>query len=91
MHLRKEGDGLVFARLPCPLLDGTRCSCYSDRPRDCRSYPHLHEKDMTSRLIGVLENAGICPIVFSTLERLKAQLVDMGHDWRDGGRWGMPP
>lgn len=84
-HLRKEDDGFVFARVPCPLLDGTRCSCYRDRPKDCRSYPHLHKKDMTSRLLGVLESAAICPIVFSTLERLKAELVERGCDWRAGG------
>jgi hypothetical protein len=89
-HLRKEDDELVFARLPCPLLDGTRCSCYRDRPKDCRSYPHLHKKGMTSRLLGVLGNAAVCPIVFSTLERLKAELVERGFDWRAGGREEVP-
>jgi Fe-S-cluster containining protein len=88
-HLRKEGEELVFARVPCPLLDGTRCSCYTDRPRDCRSYPHLLKKGMTSRLLAVLGNAAVCPIVFSTLERLKAELVERGFDWGapegDGG------
>ena len=84
-HLRREDDGFVFARLPCPLLDGTRCSCYTDRPKDCRSYPHLHKKDMTSRLLGVLENAAVCPIVFGVLERLKAELVERGFDWRLAG------
>lgn len=84
-HLRKEDDGFVFAQVPCPLLDGTRCSCYTDRPKDCRSYPHLHKKDMTSRLLGVLENAAVCPIVFGALERLKAELVERGFDWRSAG------
>lgn len=42
---------------------------------------------MTSRLLGVLENAAACPIVFSTLARLKAELVDWGYDWRAGGTW----
>ena len=83
-HLREDGEGLVFARTPCPLLDGTRCSCYRDRPEDCRSYPHLHKKDMTRRLLGVLENAGVCPIAFTVLERLKAELLERGHDWRAG-------
>lgn len=83
--LRKEDDRFVFARLPCPLLEGTRCSCYTDRPKDCRSYPHLHKKDMTSRLLGVIENAAICPIVFGVLERLKAELLARGYDWRGPG------
>lgn len=87
-HLRKEDDGFVFARTPCPLLDGTRCSCYKDRPKDCRSYPHLHKKKMASRLLGVIENAAICPIVFGVLERLKPELVRRGFDWREAGQEG---
>ena len=87
---REDGEGLVFARTPCPLLDGTRCSCYRDRPEDCRSYPHLHKKDMTRRLLGVLGNAGVCPIVFSVLERLKAELIERGHDWRAGSTISFP-
>jgi Fe-S-cluster containining protein len=81
-HLREEDGAFVFARTPCPLLDANRCSVYRDRPKDCRSFPHLHKKEMTSRLLVVLQNAGICPIVFSVLERLKAELLERGHDWR---------
>jgi len=81
-HLRKEEDGFVFNRLPCPLLDGKRCSCYGDRPADCRSYPHLHKKNMTTRMSTVLDNASLCPIVFGVLERLKAELGERGIDWR---------
>ena len=89
-HLREDGEGLVFARTPCPLLDGIRCSCYRDRPEDCRSYPHLHKKGMTRRLLGVLENAGVCPIAFTVLERLKAELLERGHDWRAGSTISFP-
>jgi Fe-S-cluster containining protein len=77
-HLRKTEDGLVFVRVPCPLLDGKRCSCYEDRPEDCRSYPHLHKKDMQRRLLDVLGNASLCPIVFGVLERLKGELREEG-------------
>jgi Fe-S-cluster containining protein len=85
-RLRKEDDGFVFARFPCPLLEKTRCSCYTDRPADCRSYPHLHKKDMNSRLLGVLENAAVCPIVFGVLERLKAELDERGFHWKTFSR-----
>ena len=81
-YLRKVEDGVVFNRLPCPLLDGKRCSCYEDRPADCRSYPHLHKKNMTTRMATVLANACLCPIAFGTLERLKAELRERGIDWR---------
>jgi Fe-S-cluster containining protein len=89
-HLREEGEGFVFARTPCPLLHGNRCSCYRDRPADCHSYPHLHKKDMTTRLLGVLENASVCPIVFSVLERLKAELLERGYSWRAGSASTLP-
>ena len=81
-HLRTVEDGFVFSRLPCPLLDGKRCSCYEDRPADCRSYPHLHKKEMTTRMLTVLDNSSLCPIVFGVLERLKAELRERGIDWR---------
>ena len=89
-HMRKVEDGFVFNRLPCPLLDGKRCSCYKDRPADCRSYPHLHKKGMTTRMLTVLDNASLCPIVFGVLERLKAELQGRGIDWRVEPEWTPP-
>jgi Fe-S-cluster containining protein len=89
-HLREEGEGFVFARTPCPLLDGKRCSCYRDRPDDCRSYPHLQKKHMTTRLFDVIDNASVCPIVFSVLERLKAELLERGYNWRAGSASTLP-
>jgi uncharacterized protein len=81
-HLQEVEDGLAFNRLPCPLLDGKRCSCYEDRPADCRSYPHLHKNAMTTRMATVLANASLCPIAFGTLECLKAEIEERGIDWR---------
>ena len=52
------------------------------RVADCRSYPHLHKKEMTTRMLTVLDNASLCPIVFGVLERLKAELRERGIDWR---------
>jgi hypothetical protein len=82
--LRRTGEGFVFARQPCPLLDGTRCSCYKGRPADCRAYPHLHKKHVTGRLLDVLGNAAVCPIAFGVLQRLSAELDERGLDWRRG-------
>jgi Fe-S-cluster containining protein len=89
-HLQEEADGFVFVRTPCPLLDGNRCSCYRDRPDDCRSYPHLQKKHMTTRLFGVVDNASVCPIVFSVLERLKAEFLERGYNWRAGSASTFP-
>ena len=72
--LRKDGDGFLFLSKPCPLLEGKRCSCYEDRPEDCRSYPHLDKPDRASSLMGIIGNAEVCPIVYEVLERAMVAL-----------------
>lgn len=67
----------ALADTPCPFHDGMKCTVYEDRPCDCRDYPHLHNKDFSTRLLSVLENAEICPIVFNVLEQLKERF-----NWR---------
>lgn len=60
-----------FRELPCPFLLNNRCSNYHNRPRQCRAYPYLHKKDFTSRLLSVIYNYSVCPIVFNVFEHLK--------------------
>lgn len=67
-----EGD-LFLKLLPCSFLHDKKCTVYSDRPDDCRSYPHLHKPRFISRLFGVIENYSICPIVFNVMEKLKKE------------------
>jgi uncharacterized protein len=69
LAVTREGEKMV-AGSPCPFLDGLRCSAYAVRPRDCRSFPHLLKSGFRTRALSVLTNAGECPIVFNTLERL---------------------
>ncbi len=64
----------IFKELPCPFLRNNKCSNYDNRPKDCKSYPHLHKKDFVFRLWGVVENYEICPIVFNVFEQLKIEL-----------------
>lgn len=66
--------GFWFKTKPCPFLKDNRCSRYPLRPKDCQSFPHLHKKDFVFRLINVIENYAICPIVFNVYERLKTEL-----------------
>ena len=73
----EESDGLVFKEKPCPLLKDNRCSYYEYRPKECRSYPHLHKKDFVFRLIDVIQNSSICPIVFNVYEYLKTEMWHM--------------
>ena len=73
--LKKTGEGdYTFKMLPCPFLENNICSQYKYRPEDCRSYPHLHKKDFVFRLIGVINNYSICPIVFNVYELLKERI-----------------
>ena len=73
----EESDEFVFKERPCPLLKDNRCSYYEYRPKECRSYPHLHKNDFVFRLTGVIQNSSICPIVFNVYEYLKAEMWHM--------------
>ena len=68
-----EGD-IIFKQRPCPFLKNNRCVHYSSRPAVCRSYPHLNDNEFLSRLIKVVQNTSICPIVFNVYEGMKEKL-----------------
>jgi len=72
--LKKDDGDYIFSRLPCPFLYDNICTQYTCRPNDCRSYPHLHKENFVFRLIGVIENYSICPIVFNVYELLKENI-----------------
>ncbi len=59
---------------PCHFLKEKLCSIYEERPNSCRQYPHLHHESMAYRLYGVIDNYGICPIVYHVIESLKQKL-----------------
>lgn len=76
-YLIKDQDGdIIFRTMPCPFLSQNSCSVYQSRPNDCKSYPHLHKKEIVFRLMGVVSNYSICPIVFNVYEQLKDELRD---------------
>lgn len=87
-YLRRDDEysdnGLVFAAAPCPLLKDNRCTCYPCRPHDCISFPHLHKDKFTHRLINMVANCSVCPIVFNVFERLKDEMMPYGWTRR---RW----
>ena len=70
----EEPGKFVFNRKPCPFQKDNLCSHYDCCPIDCRSYPHLHKCDFISRLINVVGNCSICPIVFNVYEILKDEI-----------------
>jgi len=70
----EEQGEFYFKEKPCPFLKNNLCSHYHYRPEACRSYPHLHKNDFVFRLIGVIRNSSVCPIVFNVYEHLKAEI-----------------
>lgn len=74
LQKHKDQQGEVFKNRPCPFLVENRCTVYSCRPDDCRSYPHLHKPDFVFRLNGAVSNCSVCPIVFNVYEGLKRKL-----------------
>jgi Fe-S-cluster containining protein len=59
---------------PCKYLQDKKCTIYSQRPEECRSYPHTHLDGFVFRLFGVIENYEICPIAFNLYEQLKKEM-----------------
>jgi len=72
--LVRDEEGFTFNHTPCPFQREKGCTNYEARPKDCRSYPHLHKENTISRLMGVVKNYSICPIVFNVYEALKREL-----------------
>jgi hypothetical protein len=75
-NVETDADGRTKALkdLPCRYLSGKLCTIYDDRPGDCRSYPHTHKKDFNSRTWDMIDNYGICPIVYNVWEGLRREL-----------------
>jgi Fe-S-cluster containining protein len=68
------GSNQIFNTLPCPFLENNKCTNYECCPKACVSYPHLDKDEFVFRLWNVVENYGICPIVFNVYNRLKKEL-----------------
>ncbi len=69
-----ESNEYIFNQKPCTFLNAKLCSCYDYRQKNCMSYPHLHKTDFISRLINIIGNCSICPIVFNVYECLKNEI-----------------
>lgn len=59
---------------PCKYLEDKKCTIYSDRPEDCRSYPHTHIPDFVFRTLGMIANYSYCPIVYNLIEQMKMEM-----------------
>ncbi|HUV79637.1 MAG TPA: YkgJ family cysteine cluster protein [Candidatus Bathyarchaeia archaeon] len=89
-YLVEDEDGLKFKMKPCPFLKDNSCWLYAYRPKDCRSYPHLHKEGFVFRLMEVIANCSVCPIVFNVYETLKEERwhkdpIDFDEGLSEGG------
>lgn len=70
----ERSDRVTLKSTPCHFLKDKKCTIYSVRPEECRSYPYLHKDDFISRLFSVIDNYEICPIVYNVYEQLKRRM-----------------
>ena len=70
-YIKEKQGVLVIKTKPCPFLTGQGCSIYAVRPECCRGFPYTDKKEMVFRLINLVENCRVCPVVFEIFERLK--------------------
>ncbi len=66
-----DSDGHAIGAMPCLFLSCNKCTIYEQRFEECREFPYLHKPFFTSRLMGVISNYEICPIVYNVYEQLK--------------------
>ncbi len=87
-YLGKSEGEFMIKNLPCPFLGEEGCTIYDCRPEACREYPHTDKDEMLSRLISLMENCAICPVVFELVERLKQHYADAFKRYQqlDAGR-----
>ena len=69
----KEIDGNYHAKeCPCTFLNKEmECILGDAKPDTCKKFPYTNQPERLWSLLGVLEFAGVCPVVFEILERLK--------------------
>ena len=70
-RLKYHDDPKYMISKPCQFLEDKKCTIYSIRPEECRSYSYLLKDDFISRLFGAISNYELCPIVYNVYELLK--------------------
>jgi len=74
-----EEEGFILRRREdgeCCFLSGNLCTVYEARPEVCQRYPHLVRGNgsLASRMWAMIDRAGVCPIVYNSLEAFKDHL-----------------
>lgn len=75
-YLIKTDEGFMINKKPCPFLTESGCSVYEYRPGNCREYPFTDKEEIWTRLINLVKNCAVCPVVFEIFEKLKRHYRD---------------
>ncbi len=67
----EENNDFMISKRPCPFLKNNVCEIYDISRRIAGLIRIFKKKDLRSRLLGVIENYTVCPIVFNTYNQLK--------------------
>jgi len=71
-YLNTADEGYEIKDKPCCFLnDNGKCEIQECKPAACREFPHTNKPDRLFSLLGIMESAEICPVVFEIIERLK--------------------
>ncbi len=70
-YLKKVENRWMYKTKTCPFLTARGCSVYDYRPDTCRQYPYTDQKEIIYRLVNLVANCEVCPVVFEIFERLK--------------------
>ena len=71
-YVEKEiPGGFILKGRDCPFIENNKCSIYEYRPEICRSFPHLNKDNINNRLLTIIDNSSICPIIYEVIEDLK--------------------
>ncbi|MCZ2442787.1 MAG: YkgJ family cysteine cluster protein [Flavobacteriales bacterium] len=62
---------LYMKAKPCVFLKNNLCTLYAHRPASCADYPHLQQIRSKFRMKHIIEQYGVCPIVYKSIEKLK--------------------
>ena len=74
VEIDNRDGGKYLKDTPCKYLEDKICSIGLNKPEDCKSYPHTQKSGFVSRTFQMIDNYGICPIVFNLFEQLKEEL-----------------
>jgi uncharacterized protein len=73
-HIKIEYGEYNLKQVPCCFLeDDGSCELGDCKPVTCEEYPFTDRSDRLGSLLNIVHAAGVCPVVFEMLERLKRE------------------